>query len=59
MDIDMEIIQAIALLCQLNGVEGLSYVERVQLTCQQYYVQCIDPVNASYKTLAKCIKERK
>ena len=55
----MEIIQAIALLCQLNGVEGLSYVERVQLTCQQYYVQCIDPVNASYKTLAKCIKERK
>ncbi len=60
----MEIIQTIALLCQLNGAgadssSNIQMTSKLQLSCQQYYVKCIDPVNASYKTLAKCIKERK
>lgn len=53
----MEILQTIALLCQLSGV-GV-YAEEAQLRCQKYYVKCLDPLNAGYKTLAKCILERK
>jgi len=31
----------------------------IQLKCQQYYVKCLDPLNANYKTLSKCIREKK
>lgn len=59
----MEIIQTIALLCNLNtGADGISLIEVVkksQLECQQYYVKCLDPLNTNYKTLSKCIRERK
>jgi hypothetical protein len=53
----MEILQTIALLCQLSGV-GV-YAENAQLSCQQYYVKCLDPLNTNYKTLSKCILEKK
>ena len=54
----MEILQTIALLCQLNGYDARVTIE-IQLQCQQYYVKCLDPLNAGYKTLAKCVLERK
>jgi hypothetical protein len=54
----MDILQTIALLCQLNGYDARATIE-IQLQCQQYYVKCLDPLNAGYKTLAKCILERK
>jgi hypothetical protein len=54
----MDILQTIALLCQLNGVGG-NFAVKAHLQCQQYYVKCLDPLNAGYKTLAKCILERK
>jgi hypothetical protein len=61
----MEILQTIAILCQLNGVGAESfnttaYVERKQLQCQQHYVKCLGvEINSNYKTLSKCILERK
>lgn len=59
----MEIIQTIALLCNLyTGADVISLIEVVkksQLECQQYYVKCLDPLNTNYKTLSKCIRERK
>lgn len=61
----MEILQTIAILCQLNGVGGTSfstteYVERKQVQCQQHYVRCLGlEINSNYKTLSKCILERK
>jgi hypothetical protein len=56
----MELIKAIVLLCQLHASEKIEIVEKKQLQCQQYYVKCLDnPLNANYKTLSKCIKEKK
>lgn len=60
----MDILQTIALLCQLNGAgaDSNSLIEKtssLQLSCQKYYVKCLDPINANYKTLSKCITERK
>jgi hypothetical protein len=56
----MELIKTIALLCQLQASKNLEAVEKKQLQCQQYYVKCLDnPLNANYKTLSKCIKEKK
>jgi len=59
----MEIIQTIALLCNINtGVDGVYLIEVIkksQLECQQYYVKCLDPVNTNYKTLSKCIRNKK
>jgi hypothetical protein len=54
----MEVLQTIALLCQLNGYDARASIE-IQLKCQQYYVKCLDPLNANYKTLSKCIREKK
>jgi hypothetical protein len=60
----MDIIQTIALLCQLNGAGAdsahlIEYAEKKQLKCQQYYTKCLDPINSSYRTLSKCILDRK
>jgi len=61
----MSIIKTIAILCQLNGAGADSgsitdYVEKKQLQCQKYYVICLgSPIEHNYKTLAKCISERK
>ena len=61
----MTIIKTIALLCQLNGSGGnligiIEDVEKKQLKCQQYYVKCLgNPIEHNYKTLAKCVSERK
>jgi hypothetical protein len=61
----VEILKTITLLCQLNGAGGDSFsitehVEKKQLQCQQYYVKCLNSDNlAAYKTLSKCILERK
>ena len=55
----MEILQTIALLCQLNGWDASASI-KVQLQCQQYYVKCLgSEINTNYKTLSRCILERK
>lgn len=55
----MEILQAIALLCQLNGWDAHSAI-KAQLECQQYYVKCLGTeINSNYKTLSKCVLEKK
>lgn len=55
----MEILQTIAILCQLNGVSGNAAIQ-IQLQCQQYYVKCLgNEINSNYKTLSKCVLERK
>jgi hypothetical protein len=55
----MEIIQTIALLCQINGYDANAAIQ-IQLQCQQYYIKCLSADNlATYKTLSKCIQERK
>lgn len=53
----MELIQTIALLCQLSG--NTYATEEKQLSCQQYYIKCLNSNLPNYKDLAKCIKERK
>ncbi len=60
----MEILQVIALLCQLNGAGAdnghlIEVTEKKQLSCQQYYVKCIDPLESKYKTISKCVQQRK
>lgn len=60
----MEILQTIALLCQLNGGGAdsgtlIQYVAKKQLECQQYFISCVTPINANYKTLSKCLQDRK
>jgi hypothetical protein len=54
----MEILQTIALLCQMMG--GDSYARQKQLECQQYYIKCLANNNLStYKDLSKCVQARK
>lgn len=60
----MEILQVIAVLCQLNGAGAnsahlIEFTEKKQLSCQQYYIKCIDPVESKYKTISKCVQQRK
>lgn len=60
----MEILQTIALLCQLNGAGSdsmflIKHTEEMQLKCQQYYVKCLSNNLTTYKDLSKCIQERK
>ena len=61
----MEILKTIALLCQLNGAGAdsahlIEYAEKKQLSCQKYYTNCLgNEINSNYKTLSKCIQERK
>lgn len=55
----MEILQTIAILCQLNGWDAHAATKE-QLKCQQYYVKCLgSEINSNYKTLSKCVLERK
>jgi hypothetical protein len=55
----MEILQTIAILCQLNGWDA-SASQKVQLSCQQYYIKCLgSEINSNYKTLSKCVLEKK
>ena len=56
----MEILQTIALLCQLSGQDPKA-VENKQLECQKYYIKCLgtDAYLSEYKTLSKCLMERK
>lgn len=54
----MEIIKTIALLCQLKTSQKIDIIEKKQLQCQQYYINCLDnPTNYSYKSLSSCIKK--
>lgn len=54
----MELLQTIALLCQINGWDAYTAVKE-QLRCQQYYVKCLSAdINNTYKTLSKCVLER-
>jgi hypothetical protein len=55
----MEMLRTIALLCQLNG-QGDWAATIEQLKCQQYYIKCLNTeINSNYKTLSKCVLERK
>jgi hypothetical protein len=61
----MEIIQTIALLCQLNGAGAdsaslIDYTQKKQMECQKYYIKCLDGgFLGDYKNLAKCISQKK
>jgi hypothetical protein len=56
----MEILQTIALLCQLSGNNSTYYISEKQLECQQYYIKCLGNVPLStYKDFTKCVQERK
>lgn len=56
----MEILQTIALLCQINGNGSPYFVSQKQLECQQYYITCLANNNLStYKDLSKCVQTRK
>ena len=56
----MEILQTIALLCQISGNNSTFYVSEKQLECQKYYVTCLANNNlATYRNLSKCLQERK
>lgn len=56
----MELIQAIALLCQLAGVDNPLIASGYQLRCQQYYVHCVSAKASLTKSeaLEKCILEK-
>ena len=56
----MEVLQTIALLCQLSGQDPKP-VENKQLECQKYYIKCLgtDAYLSDYKSLSKCLMERK
>ena len=48
----MLLIQTIALLCQVdagNNYTGYSYIDKNQLSCQQYYMECTNkkPIDIS------------
>jgi hypothetical protein len=59
----MELIQTITLLCQIRfsgaNTALIDYGIKSQLECQKYYLKCLDPVNNNYKTLSKCVLEKK
>ena len=62
----IEAIKVIALLCTLNSNTDIGLVEREQLKCQQYYVQCIFDLETGIKSqlknlkpLSQCILEKK
>jgi hypothetical protein len=61
----MEILQTIALLCQLNGAGADSMflilrTQEIQVQCQKYYITCLANNNLStYKDLSKCVQARK
>ena len=69
----MEIFQVIALLCQLAGDGNSAAINRVQTSCQKYYVECLrkksdnkgsiraSGINSAYFTdinMAACIEGR-
>jgi hypothetical protein len=57
----MELLRTIALLCQINGsTEPAQVIDKMQLTCQKYYVTCLNSsMLGTYKDLSACIKEKK
>ncbi len=58
----MEILNTIALLCQIaNSNVNPETLQKMQHTCQKYYIKCLDNhlVNGNYKTLAKCVVDKK
>ena len=58
----MEILNTIALLCQIaNSKVDPDTLQKMQHNCQKYYIKCLDNhlVNGNYKTLSKCVVEKK
>lgn len=56
----MEILQTIALLCQIGANGSTFFVSEKQLECQKYYISCLSNNDlATYKNLSKCVQERK
>lgn len=58
----MELIIAIATLCQVNSSpyrqsDYAHEIDRYQLACQKYYVNCVGMSN-EVATLKQCIKKR-
>lgn len=57
----MELIQAIALLCQLSGDAFLKTVYTSQLNCQQSYLNCVSKRRGTMPeedALERCILEK-
>lgn len=65
----IELISAIALLCQVSSIDKGSilkdpyhFTDEKQLQCQQYYVHCIkvkENSNGVIEAIERCILERK
>jgi hypothetical protein len=56
----IEIIKAIAILCQINaGGSAVVPVERAQISCQKYYINCVSKEKGSdTNKLEQCILKR-
>lgn len=56
----LEIFTTIALLCQLGtGVANIKANEKAQLSCQKYYIRCIDKQKVTVvERLHKCLISR-
>lgn len=56
----MELLQAIALLCQVSSNNSYDYIQEKQLLCQKYYIECVnDRYLTEFFALKECIKKRK
>ena len=57
----MNLLLAIAALCQVSSDYAVSYIYKVQLKCQQEYIQCmVTGGDASHEVnLYNCVLERK
>ncbi len=56
----LELIKIIALLCQLNDSSRGHSSEHDQLTCQKYYIKCVDGGNHfdNGKKLEECVLKK-
>jgi len=57
----MELIRTIALLCSFASEASPSEIDKQQLKCQKYYMDCMEAkrLDGTYKHLATCLRERK
>ena len=57
----MELLQIIALMCQVGSGGAPKYTQQLQLDCQQKYIHCVN--TSSYSSpegkLERCVLEKK
>ena len=62
---NLELLKIVILLCSINSNSPLDKVEKYQLECQQWYVDCVyDQISAQVlppeaRNVKKCMKMRK